>query len=59
MIAFISCNGNLVPCLRVYVVQIHVDLSSRFFEFLLEYVLECFEICVSKFSDYDSEADSE
>ena len=24
------------PCLRVYVAQIHVDLSSRFFEFLPE-----------------------
>ena len=37
MIAFVSCNGNLVPCLRVYVVQIHVDLSSRFFELLPEF----------------------
>jgi hypothetical protein len=36
MIAFITCNSNLVHLLqsdRVYVVQIHVHLSSRFFEF--------------------------
>jgi len=35
IIAFLTCKSNLVPqaCLRVYVAQIHVDLSCRFFEF--------------------------
>ena len=34
--SFITCNSNLVPLLEVYVAQIHVDLSSRFLEFLPE-----------------------
>ena len=38
MIAFKTCKSNLVPLLevRVYVSQIHVDLSCRVLEFLPE-----------------------
>jgi len=31
MIAFITWNSNLVPLIKVYVAQIHADLSSRVF----------------------------
>jgi len=36
MIAFITCNSNLVPLLEGLLAQIHVELNSGFFEFLPE-----------------------